>query len=129
MKITGTINEWKIDKDEDEEESEDRSTFSVSTDFGDFYKIDATELDEVNLDEIIKAMKDQRPVIFTDELTPTVEYDVLDFARYGQGARVLGRWTVIKDDRDPAARTFRLRVRDDEGPIGYADVEVPDNPI
>ena len=127
MKIKGTIDKWEIDKDEDEDE--DRSTFSVSTDFGDFYKIDASELDEVNLDEIIKAMKDQRPVIFTDELTPHVEYNSLDFTGYGQGARILGRWTVIKSDPDPASRTCRLRVRDDEGLIGYADVEVPDNPV
>ena len=127
MRITGTIDKWIIDKDEDEDE--DRSTFSVSSNYGDFYKIDASELDETNLDGIIQAMKDQRPVIFTDELTPTVEYNGLDCTGYGQGSKVLSRWAVIKDDRDPASRTFRLRVRDDEGPIGYADVAVPDNPI
>ena len=75
-------------------------------------------------------MKHQKPVIFTDELAPTVEYNGLDFAGYGQGAELFGRWTVIKDDRDPASCTFRLRIRDNKDQcIEYTDVKVPDNPI
>ena len=123
MRITGKINEWKIDKDEDEEESEDRSTFSVSTDFGDFYKIDATELDESNLDEIIKAMKDQRPVIFTDEMIPTV--NGLDFTGYDEGTDIYGRWTVKEIKERVVSRSFLLRIWDGEPPEGMINIHVP----
>lgn len=118
MRITGRINEWNLIK----------GTFKVYTPAGDF-EIATEKLDEPMVDALIDAMKNRRDITISDaEGAPDPAR--LDFPGYGKGADLFGKWTVVKEERDPAARIFRLRIRDNRGQrIEYTDVKVPDNPI
>lgn len=118
MKITGRINEWNILT----------GTFKVYTPAGDF-EIATEKLEEPIVDALIDAMKNRRDITISDgEGAPDPAR--LDFPGYGKGADLFEKWTVVKDEHDPAARIFRLRIRDNRDQrIGYSEVKVPDNPI